>query len=87
MSEPNASSPATRAAHVAAFGMLYALCAGIARTVLARPIGVAPDLAYYAGAAVALPFDMLLGALLAWPIGRKPAAFGARLVSGKRRAS
>ncbi|MBK6576274.1 MAG: sulfatase-like hydrolase/transferase [Sandaracinaceae bacterium] len=82
MSEPNASSPATRAAHVAAFGMLYALCAGIARTVLARPIGVAPDLAYYAGAAVALPFDMLLGALLAWPIGRKPAAFGARLVSG-----
>lgn len=82
MSEPTVPSPATRAAHVAAFGLLYALAALVARTLLARPAGTPPELAYYAGALVAVPFDVLLGALLAWPIGRQPAAFGVRLVSG-----
>lgn len=82
MSEPNVPSPATRASHIAAFGLLYALAAALARTLLARPIGVSPELAYYAGAAVAFPFDVLLGALLAWPIWRQPTSFAARLVSG-----
>jgi len=82
MSEPTAPSPATRAAHVAAFGLLYALAALVARTLLARPLTLTPELAYFAGALVAFPFDVLLGALLAWPIGRQPASFGARVASG-----
>ena len=65
MSASNEPSSATRAAHVAAFGLLYALAAAVARTLLARPLGAAStDLAYFAGAAVAFPFDVLLGCLL-----------------------
>ena len=44
MSEPNVPSPATRAAHIAAFGLLYALAALVARTLLARPLTLTPEL-------------------------------------------
>src|SRR5690606_7858660 len=40
------------------------------------------DPSYYAGAAVALPFDVLLGCLIGLPAARQPEGLGARALSG-----
>ncbi|MCA9577002.1 MAG: sulfatase-like hydrolase/transferase [Polyangiales bacterium] len=84
MTEPTDSSPAQRAAHLAAFGLLYGLAALLARTVLAGPAGglANADPSYYAGATVALPFDVLLGCVIGLPAARRPGSLGARAVSG-----